>query len=339
MPVLVALLAVALGLARLLARSTGDNMRRFLETWFTRLLVLAAGLAVVLIGIPALVELLHSISATRSSTGAPAPGSGIGGAAGIVGLAGGVLAALRQEVVASKETIGVWSRLSAKCRLGLAYLAGAVAGPLLLLAVVVFTASAALGGSAEGIDPGTVALGLGAFGLSAALYALTDITSLSLHPFYKRRLCTAFALKRVRASQLDDGERDRLQAAAPGPDDDDVGIGIERDFDQLVTLSKTALGEDGTWPTLLVCAAANISDPGRDAAGSQGHELHVQRPDDRRPARGRGEDARPTRRPSAASASWWADTVPVPATSRCRPRSRSRARRSLRRWARRTVPR
>jgi hypothetical protein len=42
------------------------------------------------------------------------------------------------------------------------------------------------------------------------------------------------------------------------------GIAIERDYDSVVSLSQTAL--DGA-PTLLVCAAANVSDPGATPPG------------------------------------------------------------------------
>ena len=50
----------------------------------------------------------------------------------------------------------------------------------------------------------------------------------------------------------------------------DEGLAIERDFDELVPLSETALEEkagNASWPTLLVCAAANVSDPGATPPG------------------------------------------------------------------------
>jgi hypothetical protein len=94
-----------------------------------------------------------------------------------------------------------------------------------------------------------------------------DLTAWSLHPFYKRCLCTAFALKRIRPDDLHDDERDRVEAferdTEPGAE---RGIALERDFDRLVPLSDTAHPE-GAWPTLVVCAAANISDPGATPPG------------------------------------------------------------------------
>ena len=200
------------------------------------------------------------------------------------------------------------SRLRRKCRLGLAYLAAAVAGPLLLVTVVVAMACIALSASARGLGEEIVAIGLGAFVLCALLYAVTDITSLSLHPFYKRRLCTAFALKRIRPADLDTAERDRQQAVQAGPGQD-VGISVERDFDELVTLSDTALGEDGTWPTLLVCAAANISDPGATPPGRKVTSFTFSARTIGGPLVG-AHRRRPTRRSSADAAR--GDTAPGP---------------------------
>ena len=102
-----------------------------------------------------------------------------------------------------------------------------------------------------------------------------------MHPFYKRRLSSAFALKRVPEDELSDEERERVEAVkAPPPEppeepdgeplDDYPGVAVERGYDELVPLSKTAVREaDGEreWPTLLICAAANVSDPGASPPG------------------------------------------------------------------------
>jgi rhodanese-related sulfurtransferase len=87
-------------------------------------------------------------------------------------------------------------------------------------------------------------------------YWRVDITSMSLHPFYKRRLCSAFALKRVGA--------DAVGRTAAKIGQDENGIAVERDFDNLVPLSDTALKG---WPSLIVCAAANVSDPAATPPG------------------------------------------------------------------------
>lgn len=83
----------------------------------------------------------------------------------------------------------------------------------------------------------------------AIMIAVIDPTASSLHPFYKSRLCSAFAVERVPESISPDRAR-------------------ERNYAELVPLSET--GCEG-WPDLIVCAAANISDegatpPGRNAA-------------------------------------------------------------------------
>src|SRR6185503_3737011 len=125
-------------------------------------------------------------------------------------------------------------------RMAIVYFAGAVAGPGLLLAFLVAVVSAALTASSTGDPDGTIWVVLAASAVAFGFfYSIADITSWSLHPFYKRRLCTAFALKRV---------------AGDGP----AGQAVERPYDDQVALSKT--GFCAGWPTLLVCAAANISD-------------------------------------------------------------------------------
>ena len=136
-------------------------------------------------------------------------------------------------------------------RTAFVYFAGAVAGPLLLLAFLaeVVTAALAESGPKAPADwiPEAIVIAVPAF---LILYFVTDLTSWSLHPFYKRRLASAFALKRV-----------------PAPDGEPAeGVARERAYDRPLLLSKTGF-PDG-WPTLLVCAAANISDtaatpPGR----------------------------------------------------------------------------
>jgi hypothetical protein len=139
--------------------------------------------------------------------------------------------------------------------------------------VFVFTVAAALSevGPGGALDNGDLAwIGAGVFAAFLVIYFFSDITNWSLHPFYKRRLATVFALKRVRASALDAEERERVETVPPAKPEHDAGIAVERDYDELVPISNTALsGAEGEeWPTLLVCAAANISDsnatpPGR----------------------------------------------------------------------------
>lgn len=135
------------------------------------------------------------------------------------------------------------------------YVATLIAGPVLLLGVVMLGAAVALAESATSAE--LVILGLVAPLVAfAVLYVLSDLNTWSLHPFYRRRLCTAFALKRVLDENAPEGAP-RQKA-------------VERDFNALVPLSESGVwpgpGGEG-WPTLLVCAAANISDPGATPPG------------------------------------------------------------------------
>jgi hypothetical protein len=99
-----------------------------------------------------------------------------------------------------------------------------------------------------------------AVGLFLLVYSVADLTTWSLHPFYRRRLCSAFALKRVKRA-----------VGSPLIARGEAGEAVERDYYELLRLSETTIDPDADgnpWPTLLVCAAANISDnaatpPGR----------------------------------------------------------------------------
>jgi hypothetical protein len=118
-----------------------------------------------------------------------------------------------------------------------------LAGPLLLVAVAVFGVLL----SVQSEDKGASLL-IVVGGLLAAMAVFVDLTTVSLHPFYRRRLAWAFALRRLRA-----------------PGDPTRVVAEQRPFDALVTLSKTAVGRG--FPTLIVCAAANVSDPGATPPG------------------------------------------------------------------------
>jgi len=292
----------ALALGALLAlvgmlRRTHDDSGRLLVTWSTRLLFLAVLLALLLVATPALVDLFRpdSVNITATSSGAPSGVGVIGGGAGLAGLVLGVLSQLRQALASPKNAYEDvqkgrqwWNSLSSKMRLAIAYVAGGLIGPLLLAGVYVFGVSVALANSpSHGVRPWVVMAGAGALAAFALLYVSADLTSWSLHPFYKRRLCSAFALKRLYERDLTPREHERVEAlrcaapeappavgaaeqgrdvAAGAPDLRGTPIAVERDYDELVRLSDTAVkGRD--WPTLLVCAAANISDCGATPPG------------------------------------------------------------------------
>jgi hypothetical protein len=256
-PVVLAGLSVVLGLALLVLRIKHERHRRALQVWATRLLVVSAGVALMTVALPELVALFHVHGGPSGGTplGTNSSKPIIGGAAGTAGLLAGITAVLRGFFVDAEKALTRFQKLSAKMRLVVAYVAAALFGPLLLYGVVVFSLSFTLANAVgESERWWLLGGGAGALLLFALLYARVDLMSLSLHPFYRRQISTAFALKRVRATHPADAQQER------------DGIAVERDYDKLVPLSETALESKG-WPTLLVCAAANVSDPGATPPG------------------------------------------------------------------------
>jgi hypothetical protein len=267
-------LSLLFGAATLLPRWRNYRWQGFFSTWATRLLIAAAVFGLLFFAVPFAVEVIrngHIFGGTGSKR------NGLG--AGTLTLLVGVAVQLAHLLSSSKtaDDAGAARKFAGKlgkgARLTVAYLAAALVGPLLFLGVFVFTVAAALsevgpGGSLNNAD--LVKIGAGVLVGFIVVYFFSDITNWSLHPFYKRRLSTVFALKRVRASGLDAEERERVESVPPAKSKHDVGIAVERDYDELVPISNTALSgaEGDEWPTLLVCAAANISDedatpPGR----------------------------------------------------------------------------
>jgi hypothetical protein len=269
-------LALVLGMATLLVRWGDQERGRLLAAWAVRTLLLAAGLALALVALPHLVDWIEG-SQSQGETFQPSAGgkSGHTTGAALVALIAGVVAQIA-HLLSSKEAtedLGrarkAFGKLGKGARLALAYLAAALAGPVLLIAVVALTLATGLGqASSPGrIDVGLMLVGAAVLAVFLVVYGLADLTAWSLHPFYKRRLATAFALKRIAASELSEEERKRVEAVEAGFGN--AGIAVERDFDKLVLLSETALDEQATpeWPTLLVCAAANVSDTGATPPG------------------------------------------------------------------------
>ncbi len=277
-------LSTVFGLATLLPRWRKEGLERFFGIWSVRLLVLAALSALLLVAVPFLVEWVRELGKDGSvgeigSEGAPKIG------AGTLALLAGVAAQLTHSLSSKQasEDLG-WARkafgkLGSAARIAVAYVAAALVGPLLLFGIFVFATAAAMSeaGSDGRVDFAVAVAGLGVLAVFAVLYCFADLTTWSLNPYYKRRLSTAFALKRVsrqslerRRAEGEDGEADRFEARVPRDSGRDVGIAVERNFDDLVPISETALvgGQGQEWPTLLICAAANISDsaatpPGR----------------------------------------------------------------------------
>jgi hypothetical protein len=246
---------LAIGLWCLQWRFQHDATRRAVETWAVRLLLGLGALALVLVGMPVLVDLLFATHGPAPDVGEAASGSAVPAAtaSGLGALLVGALSVARERftAAASLESAGARFKslrgLPRQARLAVAYVVGAVVGPAVFVLIAVYGVAIALAAG----DGRITLVAVGALALFALIDASADLNTWSLHPFYRRRLCTAFALKRVK-----------------GPDDRPVAQ--ERDFARLVPLSASGVkpGPGGTsWPTLLVCAAANVSDPGATPPG------------------------------------------------------------------------
>ncbi len=123
-----------------------------------------------------------------------------------------------------------------------AMLAGAVAGPLVVITAFLSFANVS---ATDGALASSRVLGAAAI-VAGILWLFADLTQWSLHPFYRRRLSSAFFVHRVR------GEDGRTYAE-------------EVDYKQRFPLSS--LDPQGFFPELIVCAAANVSDLGRTPPG------------------------------------------------------------------------
>ncbi len=271
----VAAAGLLLGGGGMLAFRWGGGLRDFATTWSLRLVTLAAAAAVLLIAIPLLLEWFRGIgnvpqgneeigTVAEATTESPGLLSALIGAGSVTSVLGALFLQLRADWLEAQKlakqasgTIKWYTGLNQRLRRGLAYLIAALVGPALALALALVVMSATL--NVE--EPGRVWLYFaGLAGLFGFFYATADLTTWSLHPFYRRRLASAFALKRI--------------ARPPGTPpiaSEDAGIAVERDYDRLVKLSTTAIDRDAAgncqWPTLLVCAAANVSDSVATPAG------------------------------------------------------------------------
>lgn len=241
------LLAVGCGILSLFQRSSADRTRAALESLTIKGLGLAALLAVVMIALPeAVAALRRDDTVPDLDVASPAAGGSI------AMLLATVVLELRSRVSIGRagQALGRYRKLAEPLRRAVAHVAAWIVGPLLLGAILLYALLGMVG--AQHIS----ALAIGAVAAVFLLFCVaSDVTTWSLHPFYRRRLCTAFALKRVRR---------------PDVRGDPVGMAVEREYDVLA-LSESAVRPgpvaDGTWPTLVVCAAANVSDHGATPAG------------------------------------------------------------------------
>ncbi len=135
---------------------------------------------------------------------------------------------------------------------------------LLAFAWVVTLGSVAAGvfealtsGGAEGTHPRPSAWLLAA-GAALAVISVLDVTSLSLHPYYRHRLGRAFAVRRVTKSGR--------ESAAPYADNEYTWL-IKHGRVHAVTPGTTSPSEPAGGPAFIFAAAAALSGDGRPAPG------------------------------------------------------------------------
>jgi hypothetical protein len=271
-------ITAVVGITSVVVRSSA--LTRVLDAWTGRLLVLTVVVALMLVAVPALIEWLSDDDAETTAETVGGPAAAAGGA-GTLALLASILLQLRARMADSRlVTHAVKSgrkglsayfseRILPRVRSTLVAIATTLAGPLLLGGILFVSA---LAGVLEGSPAATTLIALAAaVALFAALCWFGDVNSWSLHSFYRRRLASAFALKRVCG---DTGAPVAPERECRCGDDDDAPrgrpIAVERDFKVPILLSSSAVeaeGEDRVWPQLVVCAAANVSDPGATPPG------------------------------------------------------------------------
>jgi len=220
-----------------------ERRHRLLAGWAGRLLGISLAVFVLVIALPyAVVFVRHELSGLAENVGdlagtqvtdtAKAEGSkvlGLFSTASALTLLGSLFRAL-------------WARK----RSLMAAVLTTIAGPVLLVGTFVWYVNDA---AASGITSRSLVIAAAATALFLFMYVISDLTAWSMHPFYRRRLASAFAVRRVR------GE-DGVERAVPLAEN------------ELLPLSRSQRDHG---PELIVCAAANIADdgatpPGRNAA-------------------------------------------------------------------------
>jgi patatin-like phospholipase len=251
------LAGVLMGGAAILMRPRGGflaGVRRALEVWSLPVFVLGVAIFALEVLVPTLIDVLRKDSVPDQVQATNKVAAGL--SASVAAIVGAIVLQLRAAVAdplkTIKETDSTLKKLSPRVRLLVIYIATYLLGPLLIFAMFV----AAIMIQVEDTRWETrVFVPLGAFLIFFAFMRFGDLTSWSLHPFYRRRLATAFALRRIWREG-----------------DPDAGHAVQR-RDPLVPLSATRVRpetppyETDQWPTLLVCAAANVSDPGASPPG------------------------------------------------------------------------
>lgn len=249
---------VALAFVSLLTRMR-ESVRRFIDAWARRLVALGAFFLVMVLVIPILVRFVRMVLPKLAT--APVIDSTLRA----FKVPGGAteeqtsrLLQILSLLVSSGVVASVIRWLFSKHLTRLATVVASLLGPLLVAGLFLAfvndaTVAGARAGATRGLNPTFSAADLGYWPVVvvvlAAAYLLVDLTRWSLHPFYKRRLATAYSLQRT----VNSG---RITAR-------------EIPYDDMLRLS---CAQPRVWhPEFIVCAAANVTDrgatpPGRNAS-------------------------------------------------------------------------
>lgn len=232
--------------------------RRLLNRTATVLVIAALALATVTIVLPWLVVLARDLQLLRRSATASSERTDLGilttaGLTTVLGasvtqIAGQLRGAFELGKRAAAQT-GKLAKLNARLRRTLLYIAGGLVGPLGVLAGTVLVLSDAARG---GFPPSGWEMSLWILGILSTLilFRFADVTSWSMHPFYKRRLASAFAVRRT-------------------TDAEGYPVARELPYNEVLSVSSFASNcMQVPFPELIVCAAANVSDPGLTPPGS-----------------------------------------------------------------------
>lgn len=243
-PTVPAAIAIAFAIPDLLFHLGKDGQRRWLEAWTARLMALALILAVVLLLVPqvllwarevghanptAVVEQIRS-NTPKGSQKASEKATGLLQSINLGAILTAIAGALR-AFVARKRSYFV-------------LLAAAVAGPLVVITPALWLFNQ---GAVQGPHGSAMLWALaGAAALGGVMWLVADLTQWSLHPFYRRRLSSAFFVRRTGAADVE-----------------------EIPYEQQIKVSDLQY-TPGQFPDLIVCATANVSDegvtpPGRSA--------------------------------------------------------------------------
>jgi hypothetical protein len=258
-------IALAIAALDVIWRPRFYALHRWAETWQVRLFLLASAAALLLIVVPWVAS--RALNYKGVTINDAALGSAATAVSSLAALAAAAITPVRGRVRdAQKAVAGAvtrWGKLGKQLRDGLVALVVILAGPLLLVAVSAVGVLIAVLDDTEGV----IVLGVAA-GVLLVLWLCVDLTTVSLHPFYRRRLATAFGLRRFWVDVDDEEVAAFTRDGRP--------VARQRPFERNVPLSNTSVKtqprrEDGStlshWPTLIVCAAANVSDPGATPPG------------------------------------------------------------------------